>query len=163
MSTLQSLSMAKMWLGLAIGKDKLADFAIGLSPYSEGRPTPDGFVQPDLAPNLEALYEYSRDHAGEDTGKNVEKAVLRMIEEKGKSDVVIYHSLVFLTTQLSNEKDKTAGFSIDCVAVAEAISGQVKLNQVVFKARSMNFGKSVWPEIEYYDSYISDNFGIHIL
>lgn len=163
MSTSQSLSMAKMWLGLAIGKDKLADFAIGLSPYSEGRPTPDGFVQPDLGANLEALYEYSAEHAGEGIDRDVERDVLKIINEKGKSDIVIYHSLVFLTTQLSKEKDKSAGFTIDCRAVVDAIAEQVKMNQAVFKARSMNFGKSVWPEIEYYDKYISDNFGIHIL
>lgn len=160
---MSNLSFTRMWLDLAMGKDKLADFVLGLPPYSEGRPTTEGFVQPELEPNVEVLYGYNDEHKGEGFEKKVEDAVINTIEEKGSSDVVIYHSLIFLSVQLTKEKSGEAGFTLDCRRIAAAIGEKIRENEKLFRARSMNFGKSVWPQIEYYDGYMKDNFGIGVI
>lgn len=160
---MSNLSFTRMWLDLAMGKDKLADFVLGLPPYSEGRPTTEGFVQPELEPNIEVLYGYSQEHKGEGFDKKVEEAVIDTIQENGSSDVVIYHSLIFLSLQLTKENSGEAGFKLDCVKIASVIAEKIRENEKLFRARSMNFGKSVWPQIEYYDGYMKEHFNIGVI
>ena len=58
MSTLQARIYAEKWFELAINKNKLADFVIGLSPYAEHRSDGGEIPMPLLGPNAEVLYDY---------------------------------------------------------------------------------------------------------
>ena len=60
MSTLQAKINAKRWFELAIKKNKLADFIIGLPPYAEHRPDDGELPMPVLVPNVEILYDYHK-------------------------------------------------------------------------------------------------------
>ena len=58
MSTRQARIYAKKWFKLAISKNKLADFVIGLPPYAEHRSDGGEIPMPLLGPNAEVLYDY---------------------------------------------------------------------------------------------------------
>ena len=58
MSTLQARIYAEKWFELAINKNKLADFVIGLPPYAEHRSDGGEILMPLLGPNAEVLYDY---------------------------------------------------------------------------------------------------------
>lgn len=154
MATIQEIIHAKKWLKLAISKNKLADFVIGLPPYAKTVPDNAGNPQPVLVPNLLCLYSYCDAHPG--FPKKVEQALFEKIEASGDQEAIVCYTLQFLILQLSKENSGTAGFTLDCTAMLCALRKKIEENPRQFSA-------DTWSLIRFYDSHISKNYGLHLL
>ena len=94
MSSLQEIIYAEEWLNLAISKNKLGDFIIGIPPYAKTRINQGGIQEPILEPNLECLYSYYEDNPSTNFDKVVENELYKVISERGNNDFIIY-SLIY--------------------------------------------------------------------
>lgn len=163
MSTLQQMLAANRWLDLAISKNKLGFFVIGIPPYAQYRTNDVGVREAILEPNLQSLYHYYERHKELSFDKDVENAIYQLIETDGNKDFMIYQTLMFITMQLEHEKRRTAKFSLDCTGILDAIRQKINENKHTFKKPSDAFAKSVWPEIKFYDAHITENYNQHVL
>lgn len=163
MSSIQDLIYAKKWLELAISTNKLGNFIIGIPPYAKTRVNQGGITEPILEPNLECLYSYYEKNPQLNFDKLVENELYRMINEKGNTDYIIYTTLMFINMQLEHEKTNRAKFKLDCSGLLSAVRQQIKNNKEKFQARSQKFDESVWPEIEFYDSHMSEHYNQRVL
>jgi len=148
MSTLQAKINAKRWFELAITKNKLADFIIGLPPYAEHRPDDGGLPMPVLVPNVEILYDYHEKNKEIHFDTEVQNAVLQIAEDKGDHAYVLLHALIFVVTHLAYEKRGAASFVLNCPRILDAIRGNLAKNKKKFIKESKN--KEVLGYIEFY-------------
>ena len=160
MSTLQERVYAKKWLTLAIDKNKLADFAIGLPPYAKQKTNDLGIPEPVLVPNLESLYDYYEKHKEMNFDRDVESAVLQLVEDEGDNACIIFHTLMFILTQLSYEKRGSAKFTLDCSRLLGAIKEKAEQNKGKLNKKN---GNDVWRSIEFYDHHLREQYGLHLL
>lgn len=157
MSTLQKRRYAKKWLKLAISKNELANFAIGLPPYAEIKSK----YEPILVPNLEVLYAYYEESKESNFDQDVENAVIQIVEECGDNECIILHTLRFVVTHLAYEKRGAAKFSLDCSKLLDEIKKKVINNKRRFQKK--NGTDDVWDLIEFYDSLLREQHDLHFL
>ena len=155
MSSIQDRMHAEKWLDLAISKHKLADFVIGLPPYAKVRPEQG----PVLVPNLEVLYDCHEEHPERGFDRDVENAVIQIVEASGENAQVVLHALVFVATHLAYEKRGAAKFSLNCPKLLDAIRKQVSGHKKEWQKQS----DDVWRSIVFYDSLLREQHGLHLL
>ena len=148
MNGLQARIYAKRRFNLAIEKNMLADFAIGLGPYAEQKTDGGEFPTPVLVPNMEFLYDYHEDNPSAHLDTDVQKAVIRVVEEKGDDAYVVLHALVFVMTHLAYEQRGAAKFALDCPGILRVIKGKLKKY------------KDVPEQIEYYSRLLRERYNM---
>lgn len=163
MSSLQEIIYAEEWLNLAISKNKLGDFIIGIPPYAKTRINQGGIQEPILEPNLECLYSYYEDNPSTNFDKVVENELYKVISERGNNDFIIYAVLMFINMQLEHEKTNRAKFELNCSGLLSAVREQIKNNKDKFQTKSPTFEDGVWPEIEFYDNHMSEHYNQRVL
>lgn len=163
MSSLQERMHAKKWLEMAISKNKLGDFIIGIPPYAKTKVNQAGIVEPILEPNLECLYSYHAKNPSIGFDKIVEQELYKVIAERGNNEFIIYAVLMFINMQLEHEKTNRAGFELNCSGLLSAVSQQIKNNKSKFQEKSETFEEGLWPTIEFYDSHMSEKYNQRVL
>ena len=142
---------AKKWLELAISKNKLVHFVLGVPPYAKQSVNEAGEREPVLAPNLQVLYDYHKEHPEFNLDRAAQTAVFQMIENMDKGDPVICSVLWFITVQLCYEKQGRAAFCLDCQGILDALREKVRGKQ------------KTTPEIVFYDSHLREQYGVKFL
>ena len=156
MGTLQDRIYAEKWFELAIKKNKLADFVIGLPPYAEHRTDGGEIPMPVLVPNAEVLYDYHAENKEAYFDTVVENAVFQIVGDRGDDAYVLLHVLIFIVTHLAYEKRGAASFTLDCPKILDAIRIKLAKN----KARFINDSKSkeVLDSIEFYACLLCEQY-----
>ena len=158
MSTLQAQINAKRWFELAIKKNKLADFVIGLPPYAEHRSDGGEIPIPVLGPNVEFLYDYYAENKYTHFDTDVQNAVLQIVEDKGDNVYVTLHALIFIVTHLAYEKRGAATFALDCPKLLDAIRRKLTKNEK--KLSKENGSEELWDLIEFYDRLLGEQYNM---
>ena len=158
MSTLQARIYAEKWFELAINKNKLADFVIGLPPYAEHRSDDGEIPMPLLGPNAEVLYDYHAENKDAHFDTDVQNAVLQIVEDNGNDAYVLLHALIFIVTQLAYEKRGTATFAMDCPKLLDAIRRKLTKNEK--KLSKENGSEELWDLIECYDRLLCEQYNM---
>lgn len=160
MPTLKDIITAKKWFALAIEKNKLAHFVIGLPPYAQHRPDAEGgeIPMPVLAPNAEVLYAHHAENKEAHFDTDVQNAVLQIVEEEGDSACVLLHALSFIVTHLVYEKRASASFVLDCTKILDAIKIKLAENKKKFKTEPEK--KAVLEYIEFYARLLCEQYNM---
>ena len=158
LGTLQNRIYAEKWFELAIKKNKLADFVIGLPPYAEHRTDCGEIPMPVLVPNAEVLYDYHAENKEAYFDTVVENDVLQIVDNKGDDAYVLLHVLVFITTHLAYEKRGAASFTLDCPKILDAIRIKLTKNKAKFIKDSES--KEVLDSIEFYASLLCEQYNM---
>ena len=158
MSTLQARIYAEKWFELAINKNKLADFVIGLSPYAEHRSDGGEIPMPLLGPNAEVLYDYHAENKDAHFDTDVQNAVLQIVEDNGNDAYVLLHALIFIVTQLAYEKRGAATFALDCSKLLDVIRRKLTKNEK--KLSKENGSEELWDLIEFYDRLLCEQYNM---
>ena len=154
MGSLQDRIYAKKWFDLAIKKNKLADFVIGLPPYAKHRPDGGIIAIPTLVPNAEMLYDYHAKNREAHFDTEVQNAVLQIVVEKGDDAYVLLHTLIFVATHLAYEKRGAAEFALDCPRILDAIRVKLAKNKKKFIIASES--KEILEYIEFYSNLLCE-------
>lgn len=158
MSTLQDRIYAKKWFELAINKNKLADFAIGLPPYAEHRSDNGEIPVPLLNHNVEVLYNYHARNKDAHFDTDVQNAVLQIVEDNGDDAYVLLHALIFIETHLAYEKRGATTFAMDCPKLLDAI--RRKLTKNGKKLSKKNGSEELRDLIEFYDRLLCEQYNM---
>lgn len=158
MSTLQARLHAKKRFALAMNKNKLADFVIGLPPYAEHRSDGGEIPMPLLGPNAEVLYDHHAENKDAHFDTDVQNAVLQIVEDKGNDAYVLLHALLFIVTHLAYEKRCAATFALDHPKLLDAIRKKLTKNKK--KLRKENGSEKLWDLIKFYDRLLCEQYNM---
>lgn len=158
MSKLQARIYAKKWFELAMNKNKLADFVIGLPPYAEHRSDGGEIPMPLLDSNAEVLYDYHTKNKDAHFDTDVQNAVLQIVEDNGNDAYVLLHALIFIVTHLAYEKRGAATFALDSPKLLDAIRRKLTKNKKKF--RKENGSEELWDLIEFYAHILCEQYNV---